>query len=155
MKLSNPSDYKVCFKIKTTAPKRYCVKPNSGVIDPSQTVTIAGNSITTSWLSNGSFVNWIFVRTNRRIYAESPQLYESQSIQTQFLSNDRFFISRNISVSLQPFDFDPAEKNRHKFMVQAMFAPEGEINQDTLVRKFKNFDEQFKFAKCFNLTFGF
>ena len=40
----------------------------------------------------------------------------------------------SISVSLQPFEYDPQEKNRHKFMVQAMFAPDGEINQDTLVR---------------------
>ena len=39
-----------------------------------------------------------------------------------------------IAVSLQPFEFDPNEKNKHKFMVQSMFAPEtGEINQDTLV----------------------
>ena len=37
------------------------------------------------------------------------------------------------SVSLQPFEYDPLEKNRHKFMVQAMYAPEGEINQDVLV----------------------
>lgn len=76
MKLKNPSDRKVCFKIKTTAPKRYCVKPNSGVVDPNTEVSIA--------------------------------------------------------VSLQPFEYDPAEKNKHKFMVQSMFAPDGEINQDTL-----------------------
>ena len=37
------------------------------------------------------------------------------------------------SVSLQPFEYDPQEKNRHKFMVQSMFAPEGDLNQDTLV----------------------
>ena len=42
MTLKNPSDRKVCFKIKTTAPKRYCVKPNSGVIDPKEVVQIAG-----------------------------------------------------------------------------------------------------------------
>lgn len=77
MKLTNPSEHKICFKIKTTAPKRYCVKPNSGVIDPKETV--------------------------------------------------------QIFVSLQPFEFDPTDKNRHKFMVQAMIAPDGEINQDTLV----------------------
>jgi len=76
MKLKNPSDKKVCFKIKTTAPKRYCVKPNSGVVDPNNEVQIA--------------------------------------------------------VSLQPFEYDPLEKNKHKFMVQSMFAPDGEINQDTL-----------------------
>ena len=36
-------------------------------------------------------------------------------------------------MSLQPFEYDPSEKNKHKFMVQSMFAPDGEINQDTLV----------------------
>jgi len=76
MSLKNPTDRKLCFKIKTTAPKRYCVKPNSGVIDPKQKVQVA--------------------------------------------------------VSLQPFEYDPLEKNRHKFMVQAMYAPEGEINSDSL-----------------------
>ena len=78
IKLKNPSKKKVCFKIKTTAPKRYRTKPNSGVVDPNTEVSIA--------------------------------------------------------VSLQPFEFDPTEKNKHKFMVQSMLAPEtGEINQDTLV----------------------
>ena len=42
-----------------------------------------------------------------------------------------------IAVSLQPFEYDPAEKNKHKFMVQSMFAPDGEINQDTLVRNWR------------------
>ncbi len=42
MKLSNPSDRRVAFKIKTTAPKRYCVKPNSGFIEPADTVQISG-----------------------------------------------------------------------------------------------------------------
>ena len=35
-------------------------------------------------------------------------------------------------MSLQPFEFVPAEKNKHKFMVQSMYAPEGEIHQDLL-----------------------
>ena len=40
----------------------------------------------------------------------------------------------SIAVSLQPFEFDPKKKNKHKFMVQSMFAPEtGEINQDAMV----------------------
>lgn len=42
LKLRNPSDKKVCFKVKTTAPRRYCVRPNSGVIDPGATVVISG-----------------------------------------------------------------------------------------------------------------
>nr|XP_015209178.1 PREDICTED: vesicle-associated membrane protein-associated protein A isoform X1 [Lepisosteus oculatus] len=67
LKLKNPSERKVCFKVKTTAPRRYCVRPNSGVIEPGSSVTV--------------------------------------------------------SVMLQPFDYDPNEKSKHKFMVQTIFAP--------------------------------
>ncbi|XP_063439684.1 vesicle-associated membrane protein-associated protein A-like [Mytilus galloprovincialis] len=82
LKLTNPSDQKVCFKVKTTAPKRYCVRPNSGIIDPNQSV--------------------------------------------------------NVSVMLQPFDYDPLEKNKHKFMVQTMFAPDGPIeSQEQLWKEAK------------------
>ncbi|XP_037077530.1 vesicle-associated membrane protein-associated protein B-like [Pollicipes pollicipes] len=75
--LTNTSDKKITFKIKTTAPKRYCVRPNQGIVEPGATV--------------------------------------------------------NIAVMLQPFDYDPAEKNKHKFMVQTMFLPEGEeVELETL-----------------------
>ena len=33
LKNANASSY-VAFKIKTTAPKRYCVRPNSGLLAP-------------------------------------------------------------------------------------------------------------------------
>lgn len=65
--LRNPTDKKVCFKVKTTAPRRYCVRPNSGIIEPGATVVV--------------------------------------------------------SVMLQPFEYDPNEKSKHKFMVQTVFAP--------------------------------
>ena len=32
LRLTNPSDKRVLFKVKTTAPKSYCVRPNSGII---------------------------------------------------------------------------------------------------------------------------
>ncbi|KAG1682481.1 Vesicle-associated membrane protein/synaptobrevin-binding protein [Nymphon striatum] len=76
LKLTNHSEKSVCFKVKTTAPKRYCVRPNSGVIQPKSVVSV--------------------------------------------------------TVMLQPFDYDPNEKNKHKFMVQTIFAPEGEYNFDDL-----------------------
>lgn len=37
------------------------------------------------------------------------------------------------TVCLQPFEYDPNEKSKHKFMVQTLVAPEGEINPDVLV----------------------
>lgn len=43
--LTNPTDKKVCFKIKTTAPKKYCVRPNSGVLEPNNKAEIAGKLI--------------------------------------------------------------------------------------------------------------
>ncbi|RWS08142.1 VAMP-associated protein involved in inositol metabolism-like protein [Dinothrombium tinctorium] len=77
LKLTNPSTKRVCFKVKTTAPKRYCVRPNNGIIEPKGNTTIA--------------------------------------------------------VMLQPFDIEnQSDKNKHKFMVQTVFAPEGDVNQETL-----------------------
>ncbi|KAB0792171.1 hypothetical protein PPYR_14130 [Photinus pyralis] len=76
MKLTNPSDRKVLFKIKTTAPKKYCVRPNSGILEPSSNAEIA--------------------------------------------------------ICLQPFVFDPVEKNKHKFMVQTVYAPDSDANLEQL-----------------------
>lgn len=42
LKLSNPSERKVCFKVKTTAPRRYCVRPNSGIIEAGGFINISG-----------------------------------------------------------------------------------------------------------------
>lgn len=78
LNLSNPTEKQVCFKVKTTAPKTYCVRPNSGIVPPKESVIVA--------------------------------------------------------VMLQPFDIESADRSKHKFMVQTMFAPDGEFNQDTLWR---------------------
>lgn len=69
--IRNPTPKRIAFKIKTTAPKRYCVKPNSGVLDPEQTM--------------------------------------------------------KVNVLLQPFIYDPNEKNKHKFMVQYMYLNDNEM----------------------------
>lgn len=42
IKLTNPTDKDICFKVKTTAPKTYCVRPNSGTVFPKETVVVAG-----------------------------------------------------------------------------------------------------------------
>ncbi|KAF5272930.1 hypothetical protein FQR65_LT04859 [Abscondita terminalis] len=76
IKLTNPSDRKVLFKIKTTAPKKYCVRPNSGLLEANTNAEIA--------------------------------------------------------ICLQPFIFDPAEKNKHKFMVQTVYAPDSDANLEQL-----------------------
>ncbi|KAI9258171.1 PapD-like protein [Phascolomyces articulosus] len=35
--IKNPHSTPVAFKVKTTAPKQYCVRPNSGIVDPEST----------------------------------------------------------------------------------------------------------------------
>ncbi|KAI4154633.1 MAG: hypothetical protein L6R39_001370 [Caloplaca ligustica] len=40
LRLSNPSSDTIAFKVKTTAPKQYCVRPNSGKIDAGQAVEV-------------------------------------------------------------------------------------------------------------------
>lgn len=48
LKLTNPSNDTVLFKIKTTAPKKYCVRPNSGVLEPYSKVEIASKYLSFS-----------------------------------------------------------------------------------------------------------
>ena len=43
LSIKNPTEKRIAFKIKTTAPKRYCVKPNSGVLDPAQSMKVNGS----------------------------------------------------------------------------------------------------------------
>ncbi|KUI61761.1 hypothetical protein VP1G_08931 [Cytospora mali] len=40
LKLRNPNKSPVAFKVKTTAPKQYCVRPNSGRIEPGHDVEV-------------------------------------------------------------------------------------------------------------------
>merc|ERR1719312_168246 len=43
IKLKNPRDRNVGFKVKTTAPTRYCVRPNSGFVKAGESVQVAVN----------------------------------------------------------------------------------------------------------------
>jgi len=92
LQLKNPSDRRVCFKVKTTAPRRYCVRPNSGIIDAGATVTI--------------------------------------------------------SVMLQPFDYDPNEKSKHKFMVQTIFAAPNITEMDAMWKDAKPDDLMDSKLRC-------
>lgn len=40
IKLTNPTDSTQLFKIKTTAPKKYCVRPNVGAVKPNSNTLI-------------------------------------------------------------------------------------------------------------------
>ncbi|KAI0076332.1 VAMP-associated protein [Panus rudis PR-1116 ss-1] len=40
LSITNPNDEPVAFKVKTTAPKLYCVRPNSGRVEPGETLEV-------------------------------------------------------------------------------------------------------------------
>ncbi|KAJ1677400.1 phosphatidylinositol-binding protein scs2, partial [Spiromyces aspiralis] len=40
LKLTNKNSFGVLFKIKTTAPKQFCVRPNAGYLDPNESVEV-------------------------------------------------------------------------------------------------------------------
>lgn len=42
--MHNPNSKPVAYKVKVTAPKSYVVKPNSGRIEPGETVNVQGKS---------------------------------------------------------------------------------------------------------------
>ncbi|KAF8645274.1 hypothetical protein AX16_008098 [Volvariella volvacea WC 439] len=39
--VTNPNSQPVAFKVKTTAPKLYCVRPNSGRVEPGETIEVS------------------------------------------------------------------------------------------------------------------
>ena len=44
VRIKNTSESKVAFKVKTTAPRHYCVRPNVGILAAYDTVAIEGSS---------------------------------------------------------------------------------------------------------------
>ncbi|KAI1819085.1 PapD-like protein [Xylaria intraflava] len=40
LKIKNPNSQPIAFKVKTTAPKQYCVRPNSGRVEPNREVEV-------------------------------------------------------------------------------------------------------------------
>ena len=53
-------------------------------------------------------------------------------LKLHIISGFLFLHNLLIPVCLQPFVFDPNEKNKHKFMVQSMVVPEGDLNVEQL-----------------------
>ncbi|XP_074066450.1 vesicle-associated membrane protein-associated protein B/C isoform X2 [Macrotis lagotis] len=169
LKLGNPSDRNVCFKVKTTAPRRYCVRPNSGIID-------AGTSINVSELSG--FIGQMWIRTTGICLDIVEDLYicpftdvvttnlklgnpsdRNVCFKVKTTAPRRYCVrpnsgiidagtSINVSVMLQPFDYDPNEKSKHKFMVQSMFAPTDTSDMEAVWKEAKPEDLMDSKLRC-------
>ncbi|POW00591.1 hypothetical protein PSHT_12961, partial [Puccinia striiformis] len=97
--VSNPNPQPIAFKVKTTAPKQYCVRPNSGRIEPGESVDVSGKSNA-------------YIHTHLAIRETYARIHPSPS-----------------QVLLQPMkeDPEPGAKCRDKFLVQSiLITPERE-----------------------------
>lgn len=103
MRLFNPTDQKILFKIKTTAPKKYCVRPNCGTLDPNASVEVSSESMV--------FLHITAYKTLTR----------------------SILVIHKHAVCLQPFVYDPNEKNKHKFMVQSLVCTKENVPFEQLV----------------------
>lgn len=61
IRLANKSDHHVAFKVKTTSAKKYCVKPNTGVIKPNKTCLLtvtmqAQNEVPSDFICKDKFL---------------------------------------------------------------------------------------------------
>jgi hypothetical protein len=61
LSIRNPTEKRIAFKIKTTAPKRYCVKPNSGVLDPSSSTKVNGEFEVLDSAQTGQLTSFLFI----------------------------------------------------------------------------------------------
>ncbi|KAG9339701.1 hypothetical protein JZ751_023347 [Albula glossodonta] len=137
LKLNNPTDRNVCFKVKTTAPRRYCVRPNSGVIDAGTSLNVSEGQLSSGrlaalplpWRRGGEGscflslsralltalsscdsrpLGWSGVRPEGRDQAPAVTCHRAAPSPS--------FPGPSPEVMLQPFDYDPNEKSKHKFM---------------------------------------
>jgi len=92
--------------VKTTAPRQYCVRPNSGLLDPKQSQTVSG------------IVAWVCLYLGVWLSVYSVSLLVL------------------LVVMLQPLDITNIDKTKHKFMVQSMFPPPGEVKLEEIVSCF-------------------
>ena len=105
LSIHNPNSQPIAFKVKTTAPRQYCVRPNSGRVDSGETVEVQGES------SHGKI----------RYKRAHDCLHRTPWPTTSILRYGVFRLS--YTVLLQPFGTEPPPhaKCKDKFLVQSAY----------------------------------
>lgn len=91
LKLTNPSSGHVAFKVKTTAPKAYLVRPSSGTLKPNgqqevQIILQPQNSADANTNSHRFLVQAVPVQNGEAVTREQWQEFQKEIIQEQRLS---------------------------------------------------------------------
>jgi hypothetical protein len=135
LKLSNSGNERLAYKIKTTAPKRYCVKPNSGFLEPHNTTNIQGKIL------NIFFFFWSFIsqlvmlqpqatgqqddRTKHKFMVQwvgVPNNY-SEDVEN-FVRLERIFFPKYSTYFLLKWKQDLSKLNVHDSKLKCIFADE-------------------------------
>ncbi|CAL5030810.1 unnamed protein product [Urochloa decumbens] len=107
MQLTNRTDDYIGFKVKTTSPKKYCVRPNSGIVPPRSTSDVIGNSNLISFPASS-------------FYMGSPPIV---LVMLDALSN--------FLVTMQAQKEEPLDMQcKDKFLVQSVIVAEGTLPKD-------------------------
>ncbi|KFO31327.1 Vesicle-associated membrane protein-associated protein B [Fukomys damarensis] len=74
--------------------------------------------------------------------------FHSESITTSKTSSLGAALPLHLKVMLQPFDYDPNEKSKHKFMVQSLFAPTDTSDMEAVWKEAKPEDLMDSKLRC-------
>ncbi|KAG8796645.1 phosphatidylinositol-binding protein scs2 [Ceratobasidium sp. 428] len=109
--VTNHNSQPVAFKVKTTAPKLYCVRPNSGTIDPGESVDVQ-----------------VLLQAMREDPPLSHKCKDKFLVQSMILSQDRLSKSPH---DMWVFDEDEKAPQIHQQKIKvAYLPPEGQVLEE-------------------------
>ncbi|KAL4366269.1 hypothetical protein GQ457_05G035090 [Hibiscus cannabinus] len=110
LNLSNKTDNYVAFKVKTTNPKKYCVRSNTGVVFPRSTCNVIGLSPCSSLAQN--FVLIIPGATPNDL---TPEMNQEQAMEDRNLereNNAMFFRTKEWVMTMEDRERKEEEKDK-------------------------------------------
>ncbi|XP_023636882.1 vesicle-associated protein 1-3 isoform X2 [Capsella rubella] len=108
MQLTNKTTQCVAFKVKTTNPRKYCVRPNTGVVLPGDSCNVTGFSPLVFVSTGVGFKKLLFT-----------------------------FLIKNVSVTMQAQKEAPLDMQcKDKFLVQTVIVSDGTTSKDVLAEMF-------------------
>ncbi|CAH8609028.1 unnamed protein product [Heterobilharzia americana] len=175
IKLTNPLDQAVGFKIKTTVPKCYCVKPSNGYIEPHQAIDVAVMLQPFSYNAAEKFNHKFMIQSiivpddprpsMEQLWKDAPRskLMDSRlfcllRMPEELLvepSRDLVFEGvlppggrSELSVVFQPHNFDFTAKNRERILIQSVVTSEGADAKKDQTALFKEGKVTDYYLKC-------
>ncbi|KAJ1303117.1 hypothetical protein OPQ81_011318 [Rhizoctonia solani] len=111
LSVTNHNDQPVAFKVKTTAPKLYCVRPNSGVIEPGDSVDVA-----------------VLLQAMREDPPLSTKCKDKFLVQSMIIPQDRLHLTPH---EMWQFGDDEKQPQVHQQKIKVVYLPaEGQVLEE-------------------------